>query len=151
MTIEERLTKLERSFAAARRNMWIAIGFAGYLLAMNYLFDSPEPARNSSFDLLDDSGVVRGQLDWLSEGPYLTVRYPSGARSALSLAENNLTWWMADATRANTFSLSQKMVQGAPEILIGGQGLAGIKIRMGEDSPQITMFDKNGNAVWQAP
>jgi hypothetical protein len=167
MTTEERLEKLERELAAAkRRNHWLLTIMAliiGGLTLVWTLTKTTSAAyaqeaeavqkiiRASEFVLVDENGKIRAALSVSKDGAGLTLWDENGKfRASLSANKDGTMLGLRDENGKLRASLSA--VKDGPGLDLfdeNGKPRAGLAVL--KDGSLLHLKDENGKTIWRAP
>ena len=131
MSTEERLERVERELARARRNRWLlgAGVLAAGILALVWLPAPAEVIPASAFVLVDDKGRERGKWEVGQFGPMLLLLDEKG-EPRVSLAVGKV---------------------GPGLVLADANGEPRVALAVAADGPALALADAKGKIIWRAP
>ena len=155
MTTEERLEKLEKESAAARRQVrWLAIGGAaalGCVAILLALWARPAEVQARKFVLVDEKGNPRALLAMEQYGPALSLADAQGkTRAGLYLLKDGPMLNFANMDGIAGARLS--VLKAGPVLNLDyGNGKTRALLAVEEGGPGVRLYDGNDNILWSAP
>ena len=155
MTTEERLEKVERELAAAKRQVRrLVIGGAVPLACVAILlavWARPTEVQARKFVLVDESGQTRALLAVDEDGPRLSLADENGkTRAELSVVKAGPALNLSDKN-GNARAGLRVLKDGPVLDMDNGNGKTRALLAVEEGGPAMRLYDQNDKILWSAP
>lgn len=157
MTSEQRIERLEKQIRIQSAILGLCVSVFAIVAMKTWGMSSstirfPE-LRTQRLTLVNEDGKKRGAIAFGDYDSSIDVEFANRSRAGISMKQNGISLDLWDHQGNSVFSASQVVESGKTIVSIGGVGdsKAGLMLRLDGDVPQLTMFNKFGNAVWSVP